>query len=53
MNEEKILDMISRIIMELDARNSCCNCVDAGLLSYGWDDLCNKGSELFQQLKEN
>lgn len=52
MDEKNIINMLFQIVTELDARSSCFNCVEPGLLSYGWDDLCNKGSELFQQLKE-
>lgn len=52
MSEEQIIDMLYHIVIELDARNSVSNCVNPELLSYGWNNLCDKGIELFQQLKE-
>lgn len=48
--DQKIIDMLSDIITELDARNSSGNCVVAELQGKSWNDLCVEGMKLFQQL---
>lgn len=51
MENDKILDEINLIIMELYARETSNNCVVSELQGKGWDELCDKGIELFKQLK--
>ena len=51
MENDKILDEINLIIMELYARETSNNCVVSELQGKGWDELCDRGIELFKQLK--
>ena len=51
MENDKILDELNLIIMELYAREVSNNCVVSELQSESWVALCNKGIELFKQLK--
>ena len=51
MDNDKILDELNLIIMELYAREVSNNCVVRELQSESWIALCNKGIELFKQLK--
>ena len=51
MDNEKILDELNLIIMELYAREVSNNCVVRELQSESWVALCDRGIELFKQLK--
>ena len=51
MENDKILDELNLIIMELYAREVSNNCVVRELQSVSWIALCDKGIELFKQLK--
>lgn len=51
MDIEDIISKISDITIELDARNCSRNHVIT-TLSESWDDLCDKGADMFQKLKE-
>lgn len=51
MSDQKILDEISIIITELDSRDCSNNCCVESLMDKSWDELCDRGSELFQKLK--
>ena len=51
MSEQKILDEINLIIMELFARDCSNNCLVDSLIDKSWDELCDMGSEMFQKLK--
>ena len=48
MSEQKILDEINLIIMELYARDCSNNCLVDSLIDKSWDELCDMGSEMFQ-----
>ena len=52
MENDKILDELNLIIMELYARETSNNCVVSELHNQNWDTLCDKGVELFKQLKK-
>ena len=52
MEKDKILDGLNLIIMELYAREVSNNCVVRELQTESWVALCDKGIELFKQLKE-
>lgn len=47
----KKIDLISEIILELDARENSNNCVVDSLLKYSWNELCDIGSDLFKEMK--
>lgn len=49
--ESKIIEKLFRILTELDARESSCNCVVSELISKSWIELCDDAIELFEQLK--
>ena len=51
MENEKMLDELNLIIIELYAREVSNNCVVSELQSKGWIELCDRGIELFKQLK--
>ena len=51
MDNDKILDELNLIIMELYAREVSNNCVVRELQSESWVVLCDRGIELFKQLK--
>ncbi len=51
MDNDKILDELNLIIIELYAREVSNNCVVSELQSKGWIELCDRGIELFKQLK--
>ena len=52
MDYEKIIDRLYLILAELDARESGGNCIIRELLAKGWDELCDEGISLFEQLKQ-
>ena len=51
MENEKMLDELNLIIMELYAREVSSNCIVRELQSESWVALCDRGIELFKQLK--
>ena len=51
MDNDKILDELNLIIMELYVREVSNNCVVRELQSESWVALCDRGIELFKQLK--
>ena len=51
MSNQKILDEINLIIIELYARDCSNNCCVDFLMDKSWDELCDRGRELFQKLK--
>lgn len=51
MDNDKILDELNLIVMELYAREVSNNCVVSELQGKGWIELCDRGIELFKQLK--
>lgn len=51
MDNDKILDELNLIIMELYARETSNNCIVSELQTKGWVELCDRGIELFKQLK--
>ena len=51
MDNDKILDELNLIIMEPYAREVSNNCVVRELQSESWVALCDRGIELFKQLK--
>ena len=51
MVKDKILDELNLIIMELYAREISNNCIVSELQDKSWDSLCDRGLELFEQLK--
>lgn len=55
MNKEKVIEIInelSYILEELEARNCSNNCVVAKLIGKSWSELCDYGTKLFEQLKK-
>lgn len=50
-NEGDIIETLHNVLTELDARECSNNCVVEDLIAVSWDDLCDKGIELFQRLK--
>ena len=51
MDNDKILDELNLIIMELYARETSNNCIVGELQTESWVALCDRGIELFKQLK--
>ena len=51
MGKSKIIEQLFRVITELDAIDSSSNSVIFEYHGIGWDDLCDIGIELFNQLK--
>ena len=49
--ESKIIEQLSRVVAELDARECSSNNVITEYSETGWDDLCDIGAELFEYLK--
>ena len=51
-NRLRALDDLYNIAVELDARERTSNCVVRSLLPLSWDEVCDRGIELLQKLKE-
>lgn len=51
-NRLRALDDLYDIAVELDARERTSNCVIRSLLPLSWDEVCDKGIEALQKLKE-
>ena len=51
-NRLRALDILYDIAVELDARERTSNCVIRSLLPLSWDEVCDKGIEMLQKLKE-
>lgn len=49
--ESKIIEQLSRVVAELDARECSSNSVITEYRETNWNDLCNIGTELFECLK--
>lgn len=47
---EEIIEQLTKIIDELNARETSNNCVWAELSGYSWDELCDKAIELIKEL---
>lgn len=50
--KEEIINELSYILEELDARNCSNNCIVSKLKGESWIELCNYGIKLFEQLKK-
>ena len=50
-DQQGIIDTLYNVLTELDARECSNNCVVEDLIAVSWNDLCDKGIELFQRLK--
>ena len=51
-NRLRMLDDLYNIAIELDARETTSNCVVDSLISLSWDEVCDRGIEILQKLKE-
>ena len=51
MEDSKIIEQLSLILTELDARECSNNCPNP-LSTVSWEQLCNMGIGLFEQLKK-
>jgi hypothetical protein len=51
-NRLRTLDVLYDIAVELDARERTSNCVIRELLPLSWNEVCDKGIEMLQKLKE-
>ena len=51
MEVREIIELLSDIIVELDARDSTCNCIVPEFQDVPWVELCERGIELFEDLK--
>lgn len=49
MNDKEIIDELCNVVEEFDCRENSHNV--GMLLDYGWDDLCDYGIKLLQNLK--
>lgn len=50
MTFDEIITQLSKIITELDARETSFNCIYAELTEYEWDELCDRAIDLIKQL---
>ena len=50
--KEEIINELSYILEELDARNCSSNCIVSKLKNKSWIELCYEGIKLFEQLKK-
>ena len=50
-DQQSIIDTLYNVLTELDARECSNNCVVEDLIEVSWNDLCDKGIELFHRLK--
>ena len=51
-NRLQALDDLYDIAVELDARERTSNCITQRFLPLSWDELCDKGIEALEKLKE-
>lgn len=51
MDAKEIINELSYILEELDARDCSNNCVVPKLIGKSWIELCDYGIKLFEQLK--
>ena len=51
-NRLQALDDLHNVSVELDARETSSNCVIPELTDLSWDEVCDRGIELLQKLKE-
>ena len=47
---EELIEELTKIVDELNARETSNNCVWAELTKYSWDELCDRAIELIKQL---
>lgn len=52
IDKEEIINELSYILEELDARNCSNNCIVSKLKNKSWIELCYEGIKLFEQLKK-
>ena len=52
IDKEEIINELSYILEELDARNCSSNCIVSKLKGESWIELCDYGIKLFEQLKK-
>ena len=52
LTNEDILNQLQDIVTELDARELSFNLVISSLERYSWKELCNKGIELLETLRD-
>lgn len=52
IDDDDDLDELFKVITEIDGRYTGCNCVRPEYLSLSWDELCNKGIKLLEDLKD-
>ena len=50
LDEKKIIEQLSHIIMELEAREDSSNSIIPEYHNISWQDLCDTGIELFERL---
>ena len=50
MDYENIIEQLFIVVTELDARECSNNCPTC-MSEFSWDDLCDMGINLFEQLK--
>ena len=50
-DDEEIMNELVKVITEIDGRYIGCNCVRSEYLSLSWDELCNKGIKILEDLK--
>ncbi len=51
-NRLRMLNDLYNIAVELDARETSSNCVIGELINLSWVEVCDKGIELLEKLKE-
>lgn len=52
LTNEDIIKQLQDIVTELDARELSFNLVISSLAGYSWKELCNKGIELLEVLRD-
>lgn len=51
MRTEDVICKLFDILIELDARANCNNCVVDDLLDKSWTELCKEGIRLFEKIE--
>lgn len=51
MDEVNLTEELVDIAVELDARETSCNCVMSKFDGVGWKDLCDRATEILTKLR--
>lgn len=52
LDDEGVMNELIKIVQEIDSRYISCNCVRPEYLDSTWIELCNKGIEILEFLRD-